>query len=268
MALYRNIAGANDDRIGLTLYQSPTLTVQPTGSSYLLDQMRDREAWQQQMEATQATYEATQNSRYDWLMSHSYSEITAAGYYVEMGGSIFQWTDGSLNSSTVYLSLDWIQKIENERGTAGALLLHMQEPALAKDTAGYAGGSSATWYESGGVDPTTEIVTIPISEVQTLPPVVTNPDGSVTFDNELPSNGFPAPTTTAPTTTTIPTTTTTTPTSLPVDPATALKNNLLPLAAIAGVLFVAVAGDELPRKNLFFLGGVGALFFFMAKKQQ
>ncbi len=179
-------------------------------------------------------------SRYDWLLSHPYTDIVAAGYYVTTdSGSIFQYTDASHTASGAYLGIDWIQKIENERGTAGALLLHMQEPALAKDTAGYQGGSSASFYEQAGVDPATQTVTDPIPAVQTLPAVQTAAPATAT-------------TTTTQTTTAFPVTT----------------NNFLPLALIAGLAVVAVVGDSLlhNRRKLVYVGGVGALVYLIAKK--
>jgi hypothetical protein len=250
MALRRNIAGIPDNRnMGLTSlklnYGLPT-----TQNTFT-----DPIAWQQ----APIDYEAEMNAHYNWLMSHSYEEITAAGYYVTTdNGSIFQWIDKAAGNSTVYLSLDWIQKIENTRGTPGALLLHMQEPALAKDTAGYEGGTSGTWYQGTGVtDPTTQQVVAPINEVASLPPVIVT-DGGVQFE---------APSYTPPGAPTITTTTTTTSVPLPIDRETALKNNFLPLAVIAGVLGVVIVGDALPRQRLIALGGVGALFYLMAKKQ-
>lgn len=61
----------------------------------------------------------------------------------------------------------------------------------------------------------------------------------------------------------------TTPTPLPTDTKTAIKNNLLPLAALAGVVLVAVKGDELLKKNrkIVFLGGLGLLYYGMTKNK-
>lgn len=201
-----------------------------------------------QIEADAANLAAT---KYDWLLSHSLSEVTASGYFVGIDdGSIFTWLNPEHTSSTVYLALQDIQNIENARGTAGALLLHLQEPALAKDTAGYAGGGSSTWGSTQYTDP--------ISEIQDLPPVTANEDGEPVFEYTGPSTLTPTDTSTTPT---IPSTTTTTAT---------IKSNIAPLAAIAAVLAVAVAGDQVigRRTNMLFVGGVGALFYIMAKRNK
>lgn len=258
MALYRNIAGVGgDQRVGLSFYNAPTITLDWGGSSLLPSPFTDPVAYQEGRDAAADSYEAEMNARYDWLTAHSYQEVTAAGYYVTLdNGGIFQWTNSAHTTSTSYLSLDWIQNIENARGTAGALLLHMQEPALAKDTAGYEGGGSSTWYG----DPTTPTISDPIPEVVALPPVVATGDGGVVFDPEVViTNSFPLPGTT---------TTPTTATPLPVDLTTAIKNNLLPLATVAGVLVVSIVGNELlnKRSKPVLLAGVGALFYMMAKK--
>ncbi len=233
MALYRNIAGIqNSGQLGylsLRDLQSGSFTPIDTATA-------------------DAVYYAEIQSRYDWLLSHSIADITAAGYYVSADdGSIFHWDDGTHTTSIAYLALQDIQRIENERGTAGTLLLHMQEPALAKDTAGYAGGSSGTFT---GQPPT---YSTPIIDVQILPPVSTDSTGTVFFDPGTVSPGTATPVV---------------PTPLPVDPATAIKNNLFPLAIVAALVVVAVGGDNLihRRSRLVFLGGVGALFFIMAKK--
>ena len=246
MGLYRNIAGflGNTGQVGLSFYDTPSITFGSGGLS-LPSPFNDPVGYQQQLDTAATNYEVAMNAQYDWLMSHTYPEITAAGYYVTPdNGSIFQWTDKAAGNSVAYLPLDWIQKIENGRGTPGALLLHMQEPALAKDTAGYEGGSSASWL---GVEPGTNTVTDPIPAVQTLSPVQ------------------PTPTTTT-TTPVSPTATTTTTQTLPS--AAAITNNFLPLALIAGLGVVAVAGDQLlhERRKVVFAGGVAALFYLMAKR--
>jgi hypothetical protein len=241
MGLYRNIAGfQNSERVGLINFTN----LQPGSVTNLIRDPIDTAA-------IDAAYYTEMQSRYDWLLSHSINEVLAAGYYVTLdNGSIFHWTDDGHTTSIAYLPLQDIQRIENDRGTAGTLLLHMNEPALAKDTAGYAGGSSSTFSGQPPTDST------PILQVQTLPPVSTDPTGTVFYD----------PGTVSPTTTT--TTTPTASTPLPSDMATAIKNNLLPLAIIAGLVVVAVGGDDLlhRRSRVVFLGGVGALFFMMAKK--
>ncbi len=247
MGLYRNIAGFLDNgQVGMSLFDTPTLTFNliDSGDSLLPSPFSDPVAYQEQQQDMTAAYETEMRSRYDYLLTTSLPELTAAGYYVTTdNGSIFQWTDKAAGNSISYLSLDWIQNIENARGTAGALLLHMQQPALAKDTAGYEGGTSGTWYSDNGVDPTTQVVTDPIPAVQTLPPVQTT--------NTTPDT---------------PSTTTTTPQTVPT--AAVLTNNFLPLALIAGLGVVAVAGDRLlhERRKVVFAGGVAALFYLMAKR--
>lgn len=250
MGLYRNIAGFQDNRIGLSLFDMPSITLDiiDTGS-ILPSPFTDPAAYQEQRQDWSASYETDMRTRYDYLLTTSISDLTAAGYYVinipntDGNGSIFLWTDAAHTTSIAYLSLDWIQKIENDRGTPGALLLHMQQPALAKDTAGYQGGTSNTWYTENGVDPTTQVVTDPIAAVQTLP---AEPTGITPVTSTTP---------TAPTT--------------PTQPATtAHTNNFLPLALLAGLGVVAVAGDQLlhERKKIVFAGGVAALFYLMAKR--
>lgn len=265
MALYRNIAGFKDPYS--YEYQEPVI-----GSSFLQplpgttvvspslpNSLTDPAAWQQQREQQAANFEAELNKRYDWLMGHTYAEIKAAGYYVTLdNGSIFQWTDAGHTTSTSYLSIDWIQQIENSRGTAGALLLHMQEPAIAKDTAGYEGGGSSSWYQDNGVtDPTTQQVSDPIAPIQSLPPVISTGDG-VQFqqDGSIPtgSNGGSGQPVQQPVVT--------------INKST-IYANILPIAVLAGLGAIALAGEDIAgrKKNIFFIGGVGALFYLMVKKQ-
>lgn len=257
MGLYRNIAGVNDpEGMGLTLLSptyatfTPTLTtLSPTSASDFRDLLDTKLATTAEI---QAQLWAKKNERYDYLLSHSFEEVTQAGYYVTTdNGSIFQWTDPSHTTSVAVLPIQDIQEIENERGTAGALLLHMQEPAIAKDTAGYGGGGSA----SGG---STTQYSDPIGPVQDLPPVIADGSGGVKFEYTGPISTLPSVTT--PTTTTTSTTTTPTPTTT--------KNNIVPLVAIGGLLAVALAGDRIlgTRSRLVFVGGVGALFYLMAKR--
>jgi hypothetical protein len=129
----------------------------------------------------------------------------------------------------------------------------MQEPALAKDTAGFVGGGSSS---TGAVTQYSD----PIQEVQDLPPVKTDSTGEVVLEYTGPSIYNPG--TTTPTTTT-PTTTTNT-------PATAVKSNIAPLVALGGLVAVALGGDALTgrRTNILFAGGVGAFLYFMAKRNK
>lgn len=267
MGLYRNIAGVGDNQqIGLSFYNPGPITfsldlgdstLSSGGSLLPVSPITDLTSFQQQQDTAHAAYEAEMLSRYDWLLNHSMNEITDAGFYVTLDtGSVFQWTDPGHTSSIAYLVLYDIQKIENERGTAGTLLMHLQEPVLAKDTAGYAGGAASS---TGSTD----IYSTPIPEVQSLPPVVPDESGGVTYDPVI----VTATTSDTSTPTTYPTTTTV-PTPLPVDQTTAIKNNLLPLVTVAGILVVAIAGDRLIKKRgkLVFAGGIGALYYMMAKK--
>ena len=67
----------------------------------------------------------------------------------------------------------------------------------------------------------------------------------------------------------LPTTTqtTTTPQILPADYKTALKNNAIPLLALAGLLLIAVKGDDLlgNKRKLVYMGGLGLLYYTIAK---
>lgn len=260
MALYRNIAGVNNhgQQMGLTVL-APTLLDRSTlfppitevlpGTYDLSTRLTDPEFYAAERERmAQALADATA-AKYDWLLSHTLAEVTAAGYYVTAdNGSVFKWTDPEHTTSTAYLALQDIQNIENARGTAGTLLLHLQQPALAKDTAGYAGGGSATWGS-------TSTYSDPIPQVQDLPPVQAGPDG-VEFEYSGPSTVIP-PTTSTPTTTTTTT-------------ATAVKSNLAPLVALGGLVAVAIAGESLTgrKTNILFAGGVGALFYLMVKRNK
>lgn len=256
MGLYRNIAGVNEpDSMGLSLLSptyatfTPTITtLSPTSAADFRDLLDTK---LQTSADIQAQIWAKKNADYDYLMGHTFDEVTAEGYYVTTdNGSIFKWTDKAAGNSVAFLVIQDIQDIENARGTAGALLLHMQEPALAKDTAGFAGGGST----STGA---TQMYSDPIQTVQDLPPVITDGSGGVTFEYTGPNTALQNAT--ASTTTT--TTTTQTPT-------TATKNNIVPLIAVGGLLAIALAGDRVlgGRSKLVFVGGVGALFYIMAKR--
>jgi len=251
MALYRNIAGIPGDggQVGLTNFTNFT----PGSGSTLI---RDPAA----VEAAASGYYAEMRSRYEYALKTDTGQLATEGIFVAPdNGSLFQ---GTYDYAKAWLPLQDIQKIENERGTAGALLLHMNEPALAKDTAGYEGGSSGTF---SGQPPVVD----PIIAVQVLPPVVTDSTGVVYFDPATaPADTYPIPT--DPTTPATPPTTVTptTSTPLPADWQTLLKNNWLPIAVIGGLLVVSIGGDKLIRRRsrLVFIGGIGGLFFLMAKK--
>lgn len=249
MALYRNIAGFvdNGEAIGLTLIQLPTTF--PTISD-LRDPIQHQLDWEQ----IHAQQWASKNEKYDWLLSHTPYEVQQAGYYVTPdNGSIFVWTDTVNQISQAYLPIQDIQEIENARGTAGALLMHLREPILAKDTAGYAGGGSA----SGG---STTQYSDPIPEVKAIPDPEL-PDGAVPFEPEIP---IPIPTGGGSTTTTTPTTTNT---SAPA--STTQKTDWLPLLATGAVVFTILAGGKVfkKRRKLVFLGGLGAMYYLYSKQE-
>lgn len=265
MALYRNIAGVGG-HVGATLFPSTgggfpilsptTTTISLPYTNPITDPNYDAEKL-----AAQQAYQDMINSRYDWLMQHTYDEITAAGYYVlPNDGSIFQWSDPNHTTSTAWLALQDIQAIENARGTAGQLLLHMQEPAIAKDTAGFSSGSSSTFQQSGGVtNPTPD--TQPIPEVATLPPVTTSSTGTTVFvDTNTPMPSTPIPITT----TTVPTTPIT-----PVTPTNTLGGNALPLGVVALTAAIALFGDQVigRRSRLAFVGSAAILGYLTIKKQ-
>jgi hypothetical protein len=56
---------------------------------------------------------------------------------------------------------------------------------------------------------------------------------------------------------------------LPADINTAIKNNILPLLALAGIVVVAVKGDDLlhEKRKIALLGGLGLLYYGMAKNK-
>lgn len=127
----------------------------------------------------EAKYWANANAKYDMLMKMSKSDLDANQYFITKdNGSVFK---GTMESGSAFLPLQDFQQIENERGVPGALLMHFNEPALAKDTAGYDGGGSGTF---SGQPPTYE----PIPEVQILPEVEKTPDGSTVDFTEPPAD--------------------------------------------------------------------------------
>lgn len=56
---------------------------------------------------------------------------------------------------------------------------------------------------------------------------------------------------------------------LPADIKTAITNNFLPILALAGLVLVAVAGEDLlhEKRKFVFLGGIGMLYYGMAKNK-
>lgn len=252
MALYRNIAGM---QVGLTL---PSSTTFKTGGTFTIPQVVQvlpADSW----DTSGPTYEADMNSRYDYLLSTSIYDLTQLGYYIESNGSVFQWTDAAHTTSKVYLGIDWIQNIENSRGTAGTLLMHFNEPVLAKDTAGYGGGTRASQGAS-------TVYSTPIDAVTAMPTPATGPNVINDYNPPIPTTPIVTP---IPTGTVTPTSTSNpapTPTTMP--PATTGTGTVLPLATIAGLTLVLVAGDRVlkKRQKAAFVGGLGLLYFAMTKK--
>lgn len=144
----------------------------------------------QDVNDAKAAAQIEKRNRYDYLLSTPLDALTNAGYFVTTdNGSIFK---GTPEYAQVYLAIQDTQAIENERGTPGTLLIHMKQPALAKDTAGYEGGSSSTFTDEPPVK-------TPIPEIQVLPPVIKDDTGVVYFDPAVatdPNAGLPAGNTT------------------------------------------------------------------------
>lgn len=132
---------------------------------------------QQDNAALNDAYIAEMKAKYDHALNTPNESLAAEKIFVLTtgDGSLFQ---GTPENGIAWLPLSWIQQIENERGTPGALLLKMNEPAMAKNTAGYEGGSTSIHYETGGAAQPPAVT--PLPEVQTLPPVTstTTPAGT------------------------------------------------------------------------------------------
>lgn len=241
MGLYRNIGGV-PGQMGLTLTTTgislPRLDL-GLSPAQIVQQAHDDAV-----------------ARYDFLMSMSAYDLLKAGYWVTTdNGSVFVG-DPVTGIGKAYLPIADIQMVENERGTAGTLLMHFNQPVLAKDTAGYGGGASAS---TGG----DTIYSDPIPEVQNLPIPASGP-------NVINDYVTPAPPVTA-----IPTTTTqpnnqTQPTTTPLPTgSTNTLNKTLPLVAVAGLSFILLAGDSAikKRKGLLFVGGLGLLYYSLTKNK-
>lgn len=183
---------------------------------------------------------------YDMLLNMSLFDFTRNGYII-VGGSIFQ-------SGKIVLALQDIQRIENERGTAGTLFMHLGEPILAKDTAGYCCGN----MKSQGAY---TVYSTPIAEVLAIPDPPTGPNVINDYNPPVPPNTtvIPLPPANG---------TGTTPTTAPgITPTTTQAGAMLPLITVAGLALLAVAGGQLLRKRsgLVFAGGLGLLYFQMKK---
>lgn len=212
----------------------------PTGGPTRSEMEANAQAIRDAAEAIQQQFAVT----YDMLLSMSAFDFARNGYII-VGGSIFQ-------SGKIVLALQDIQRIENERGTAGTLFMHLGEPVLAKDTAGYCCGS----MRSQGA---TTLYSIPIAEVLAIPDPPL-PGGNVISDYNPPT---PPNTTVTP----IPPTNNTPVTTPSTTPAATRPATTLPLLTVAGLALVAVAGVQILKKKtgLVFAGGLGLLYLQMKK---
>lgn len=238
MALYRQIAGSN---VG-------ALSISPTGSTSLSSYTFHPVDAEQAI----ADYYAQVAKKYDYVMSKSASDLlNQDGIYVYSDGSLFQWIDKSTGLSTAWLPIQDIQMVENDRGTAGALLMHMNEPTIAANTAGYEGGGSADFGSSQ--------VTDPIPEVQAVQAVYSEPSSPATTTE----------TTQKIITDTVPTGTTAAVTATTNNVASAPSNVDWPVVLTLGSLvFFMIRGEPLFGNNrkLIFIGGLGALYYQLSKK--
>lgn len=104
----------------------------------------------------------TTSQRYSYLMSTPNDTLWAVPFFVASSdGSVYY---GTSNDGIAFLTIADIQSVENPTNTAGTLLLKLNQPALAKATAGYSGANSS-------VTTSTPTVSDPIPEVQALPHV-------------------------------------------------------------------------------------------------
>jgi len=225
MALLRNIAGVPQfsevpsDQVGLVIYPGrdtlynpivQTGVPLPTGGRSIEDVKNTLD----QLHAASDDIQRQQEVFYDQLLNTSLYDLAGQGYFVDPDGSIGQ------GNSYVLVIMD-IQRIENARGTAGTLLMHFGKPIIAKDTAGYAGGSS---HSSGS----TTMYSTPIAEVQALPwptggPNVINDYTPPTVESTYPDVPSTIPNTTPPVNT-VPT------------PTTTAKSDMMPLLVVAGLV--------------------------------
>lgn len=105
----------------------------------------------------------TTSQRYSYLLSTPNDTLWAVPFFVASSdGSVFY---GTPDAGIAFLTIADIQGIENATNTAGTLLLKLQQPAIAKATAGYSGANNSST--------STTVVSDPIPQVQTLPPVQT-----------------------------------------------------------------------------------------------
>lgn len=279
MALYRNIAGFDPyagDQVGLTLLQ-PTLLTPTQFDQWASTKptIQDLQQQFQEIHAAADALQATWPAVYDGFMQMSLYDFTSQGYYVDSDGSIFQW-DPTHTTAHVRLALQDLQQVENDRGTAGALLMHLNQPIIAKDTAGYQAGGS---YSFGST-----LVSTPIASVQALPyvsktiptqDIVTSYSGSSNVTTNIPTGGTDTVAPVDPvvqlpigqqsTGSTEPTTTTT-PGSTP--PAQSAKVDWLPMLTIGGLFYTMFRGEKVfkNKRKLAFIGGLGWLYYELSKK--
>lgn len=243
MALYRNIAGiekigfdefSKAGSVGMTLYS-------PTGSfTYTSDTplpIRDIFAEPVDPSIRFNQYMDQQRQRYDYAMSRTAGELASEGIVVTTdNGSLFK-------DNVAWLPIQDVQYIENERGTAGALLMHMNEVQLAVDTAGYEGGGSG----SGG----STQVTNPIPEVP-APEILT--PGTPELE-PTPISDIPAPTTDIPA-----------PPIIPRSQTGSALINPFTIIGAGGLVFTLMKGKELKERKILLLGSVAALAYGLLRK--
>lgn len=179
--------------------------------------------------------------RYDWLLATPLSELQRRYIYMldtgdgKTPGDVIQW-DELTGDENLFLSRLRTMDIETAYNLTGALRKHFGLMFF-----GTPGGGMPV------LPPPTEIVEEYIEEkgIETGETPGTIPD------------------TTTDTTPTPPATTTTS------TAVTTVKDNIVPIALTVGTATVALYGDKIlkKRKKLFFLGGIAALFYFLAKKQ-
>lgn len=277
MALYRNIAGFGQmphqmgltllppvqlprlspgdtsvlqDALNIDIYKPPTTQVTqpeiPTGGALNTTPILTPQDILNNVADQQAVFETLYNT----LLSMSLYDITKNGFFVDADASVQQCTDPTHSTCKIVLPLQEIQRIENNRGTAGTLFMHFNLPLLAKDTAGYAGGAQAS-------DGATTVYSPPIDEVASIPNPPGGPNVINDYTNPVPTTPTYTPndgTTNAPGSNTTQTPASSTPTG-----------NVLSMATVAGLAVIAIAGEALLKKRtrIVFIGGLGLLYYSM-----
>jgi hypothetical protein len=277
MGLYRNIAGLTPGQMGVInlkdlftppiVQQPTTLDTQPaTGGGLVLTQPStvtmlppgtvwsgsdfNKTAVEQQYVDLFAAAAAENQRRYDYLLATSPADLAQQGYYVTTDGYVHIYTDAAHTTNAGYLDLDVIQGIENAAGTAGTLFMHMNLPIIAKNTAGYAGGSLAT-------DGAVTVYSTPIADVLAIPATPTG--ANVINDYNPPEPVTPVYTPVGDNTNTN-TTDTNIPTVTKTSTETLISGNTLGIVAL-GLAVIGVARS----KKLLLVGGLGLLYYSMSK---